>query len=199
MNDDLLPWRLYDKLTLGEAAFLLCGVDPNSGPNLDRPPRYVAWVDQMQGAIRQGLPETMRVEGSGGITGGVILVKDLRDWLKGIGVSTGFFFDAPVDIEAQKPNGPPVARNGVKNRISIAIDDAVARLVKNGKKPSADEVFTLLRRDDKTGTIVDSGEERGTGRRWLVWEDHDGNNHDIQYSTIANKLSKISIINKKLG
>lgn len=107
MNDDLLPWRLYKKLTIGETAFLLCGVAPNSDPTLGRPPQYVVWVEHIQRAIsKEELSETMRYDGPGlGSIGGVIMVDDLRDWLKGKGVTTGFFFDAPVGLEAQQPNG----------------------------------------------------------------------------------------------
>lgn len=203
MNDELLPWRLYKKLTIGEAAWLLCGVDPNSDPNLERPPQYVVWIDHIQRAINKGeLFETMRVEGSGGITGGVILVKDLLDWLKGQGVVTGFFFDLPGGIEAQPPvrakrqgEEPKNPRKGAVTRLTHSIIRAMADLekeVKRGKrkKVTGDDIFDHLRNDDPLQSIVEWGKDEA-GEPTLTWEDTVGLLHTVKKKTIMTKISEI--------
>lgn len=115
---------------------------------------------------------------------------------------TRFDIQYPISeggTETIVPSKAPATRHGVQNRMTYAIHNAIVRLKKlNGKFPSADEVFTLLKSDDITGAVVDYGYIKGTDKRWLVWEDNDGNNHDIQYKTVANKISLIRSNNNNL-
>ena len=101
-------WLLCDELTVEQAVLLYCGVCP---PQLDcreyehppkyRPSNYDATFTAISNAITSGrLPATIIYDGDFNIKWNVtkVLVDDLREWLRGRGISTGFFFPTATDV-----------------------------------------------------------------------------------------------------
>jgi len=115
-------WRLCDELSVAQAALLVVGIDPEQYPYAmsndeehKRPKNFSAALAALSHAILGGrLPATIRkaIENRWDIDAEAgyeyetdepdwqkttILVEDLKVWLKGRGVKTGFFFPQATD------------------------------------------------------------------------------------------------------
>lgn len=114
-------WRLCDELSVVQAALLIIGVPPEEFPHVmdeehERPENFPAAFAALSHAIvGDRLPATIHTIIESGWdrmaeeyydvdTGNpdwhktTILVEDLKDWLKGRGIKTGFFFPQSDDI-----------------------------------------------------------------------------------------------------
>ncbi|MBW1895337.1 MAG: hypothetical protein JRI91_16840 [Deltaproteobacteria bacterium] len=128
-------WRLCDELSVVQAALLMVGITPEEYPYVmnegehERPENFSAALTALSHAILGGrLPATIRkfVETNWEIIAEAeygydtdepdwqkttILVEDLKVWLKGLGVKTGFFFpqatDTPDYLDSSHKNYAP--------------------------------------------------------------------------------------------
>lgn len=91
---------------------------------------------------------------------------------------------------AQKKVKTPRRRPGVKNGLTVSLENARALLIgKNKKEPTWRQVKDYLKADDPLGCVVDCGEDDNGA--YLEWVDNSGKYHKARDKSIANNLTKI--------
>jgi hypothetical protein len=103
--DTLDHWRILDKLTVVQAAYLIVGRDPSKAKNAFD--EFIVGLDPVMTALQNdirdkllsaSIVESQDIDASIYINWDktMISVKDLKPWLTSRAVTTGFFFPEPV-------------------------------------------------------------------------------------------------------
>ncbi len=154
MKEELLPWLLCDALTIEQAAYLICDVDPTSEEpkpipvqtweDLLRKANYEAELCLSPGEIKpcHGITFYAKItQGRRRLDSEHIPLspKKVKAWLESIGHTTGFFFCekgtiAPIaNKELSDLKASPKAKGGKpKSRFTEAIEAAYLHFMKKG-------------------------------------------------------------------
>ncbi len=93
-------------------------------------------------------------------------------------------------VATQKKVKIPIRKPGVKNGLTVSLENARALLIgKNKKEPTCRQVIAYLTFDDPLGCVVDDCKDDKDYS--LGWHDNLGKYHKTKEKTIANKLTKI--------
>ena len=180
-------WQLCDELSVVQAALLMVGIDPEEYPYVmnweehKRPENFSAALAALSHAILGGrLPATIHkvvetrwdnmTEASYDYDTGesdwqktTILVEDLKVWLKGRGVKTGFFFpqatDTPDYLDSSHKNYAPKLSAAIEAWKAVNADPDLMK----GKTVKQALLKWLRKNADQFGLTKDDGNPNEQG------------------------------------
>ncbi|MFC1876005.1 hypothetical protein ACFL2E_01825 [Thermodesulfobacteriota bacterium] len=180
-------WRLCDELSVVQAAFLIVGVDPGEFPYVmnwqehERPENFSPALAALSHAILGGrLSATIRTvvktrfdptaednydydTGEPDWQKTTILVEDLKTWLNGRGIKTGFFFPHPEDdldfLDPNHKNYAPKLAASIRAWQAVNADPGLIK----GKTVKQALVKWLRKNADQFGLTKDDGNPNEQG------------------------------------
>jgi hypothetical protein len=157
-------WHLCDVLTVHQAAMLLVGVDPTTSMNDESPVGYEAAKTAISNAVRSHAIDGHVVSDFGvfSVDESELTVDSLRTWLKGRGISTGFFF--PEETATQNYLDPKNPRYAPKLAAAVRAWQATGdKSMLAGKSPKQALTDWLHEHAREFSLTDDAGKPNETG------------------------------------